>query len=337
MTVLLAIVAGGAMGYVLGRGNFCFHSTWRGLLDRPPRIRLARAYLVLLVVTTPLLQLLIAVDVVTPSTPWFTPWANVLGGMVFGIGMVIASSCISGLFYKLGQGMLGAAVGLGGWAIGDIVVARGPLSGLRDELTKDPVTVGGRPATLTNALPVAGAVVAAVCGVVIVVALTRTSLPRGDATEWGPARLGAATAAVILGAWLLVTWEGSDYPFGTSGVPTRVWDALVHGETAGSWWIPLALVALVPGARLAARRTGGFSVRGETRVRYGQLGAGGLVMGVGAGIAGGCNLGHSMIGVPLLALGSIATTVAMIGGVALAHLVATTRHPAPTPVAVDGG
>ena len=42
-------------------------------------------------------------------------------------------------------------------------------------------------------------------------------------------------------------------------------------------------------------------------------------MGIGAGIAGGCNLGHSLIGVPLLSLGSIATTLSMALGVFIAH------------------
>jgi hypothetical protein len=41
-------------------------------------------------------------------------------------------------------------------------------------------------------------------------------------------------------------------------------------------------------------------------------------MGVGAAIAGGCNLGHSLVGVPLLSLGSIATTLSMLLGVFLA-------------------
>ena len=34
-------------------------------------------------------------------------------------------------------------------------------------------------------------------------------------------------------------------------------------------------------------------------------------MGIGAALAGGCNLGHSMVGVPLLSMGSIVTTLAM--------------------------
>ncbi len=38
-------------------------------------------------------------------------------------------------------------------------------------------------------------------------------------------------------------------------------------------------------------------------------------MGIGAGISGGCNLGHSLVGVPLLSLGSLATTLSMVVGV----------------------
>ena len=52
--------------------------------------------------------------------------------------------------------------------------------------------------------------------------------------------------------------------------------------------------------------------------RYVELGVGGLLMGIGAGIAGGCNLGHSLVGVPLLSLGSITSTLAMAAGVFIA-------------------
>jgi hypothetical protein len=38
-------------------------------------------------------------------------------------------------------------------------------------------------------------------------------------------------------------------------------------------------------------------------------------MGVGAGIAGGCNIGHSLTGVPMLALSSLTATAGFVGGV----------------------
>lgn len=91
--------------------------------------------------------------------------------------------------------------------------------------------------------------------------------------------------------------------------------------------MPLTLISLVPGAFLAARLSGTLWVRGETMRRYLELAAGGFLMGVGAAISGGCNLGHSLVGVPLLSLGSISTTLAMAAGVFLASRVIKTAQP----------
>lgn len=44
----------------------------------------------------------------------FDPTHNTAGGLLIGIGMTVASSCASGLFFELGVGILGAAVGLAG-------------------------------------------------------------------------------------------------------------------------------------------------------------------------------------------------------------------------------
>jgi hypothetical protein len=45
-----------------------------------------------------------------------------------------------------------------------------------------------------------------------------------------------------------------------------------------------------------------------------QAGGGGIVMGVGAQIAGGCNIGHSMTGMSVLSLGSVVTTIGILLG-----------------------
>jgi uncharacterized membrane protein YedE/YeeE len=84
-------------------------------------------------------------------------------------------------------------------------------------------------------------------------------------------------------------------------------------------WIPITLISLIPGAFIAARHSRTLWVRGEHWRRYTELALGGFLMGVGAAFAGGCNLGHSLIGIPLLSLGSITTTLAMAVGVFMAH------------------
>ena len=112
--------------------------------------------------------------------------------------------------------------------------------------------------------------------------------------------------------------NGAIFVFTARGVPSGVFSALTGSGGGGNLWIPVALVSLIPGAFIAARRADTLWMRGETMWRYVELGIGGLLMGIGAGIAGGCNFGHSLVGVPLLSLGSITTTLAMGVGVFLA-------------------
>ncbi len=317
MGIALAVFSGLGIGYIFERGDFCFHSVWRGLVRRPRQLDLARAYLLTLLIAIPLVQGMIALGWIAPWIPPFAWQANIVGGLIFGVGVVVAASCITGLFYKLGHGMLGVLVGLAFWAAGDILTYLGPLKPLRDSLNASPITVDGKSATISNLFGPAGVAVLIALGVGTAVTLFRS--PRHERGKlWNWLILGAATGLLTSFVWLLARAGGSNYTFGTSRVPTGIVEALMEQSGGGSLWIPLALVSLIPGALIAARRAGTLWVRGESSRRYAELALGGLLMGVGAGIAGGCNLGHSLVGVPLLSLGSITSTLAMAAGVFLA-------------------
>jgi len=80
------------------------------------------------------------------------------------------------------------------------------------------------------------------------------------------------------------------------------------------------LLGIVAGGTLSARTAGGFWLRGEEPVRYLQLAAGGLLLGAGGWIAGGCNLGHGLSGVAQLNVSSLVVVAAMVGGVWIARL-----------------
>jgi uncharacterized membrane protein YedE/YeeE len=316
MTIFLAVLTGLVAGYIFERGDFCFHSTWRDLLRRPAQPDLFRAYLLLLLLSIPLVQLMTDLGWIEPWIPPFAWQANLLGGLIFGVGMVVAASCITGLFYKFGHGMLGTAVALVAWAAGDVVTYLGPLAPLRDALNAAPLTIDGASPTLMNLVGPAGPVLLAILGIGGAIYLWRS--PREARGKlWGWLALGGTMGLFLSAVWLLARAGGSNYTFGTSRVPTGILEALTGQRDGGSLWIPIALVSLVPGAFIAARRAGTLWVRGETPRRYAELAGGGFLMGIGAAIAGGCNLGHSMVGVSLLSMGSITTTLSIIGGVFL--------------------
>jgi len=319
-TIALAIISGASLGYVLERGDFCFHSTLRGIFKTPRQIDLFRAYIITLLIATPGVLLLRALGLIDPWIPPIAWPANIGGGLIFGTGMVVAASCITGLFYKLGHGMLGTLVGVAAWALGDILVYVGPLSGLRDALT-----ASARIVSVDQLLGPASWIVLAGVGLIalfwLVQAPNESRVKRGDLWGWLP--LGIAAGLIIVLSWPLARAGGSNYPYGTSYVPSGIYLSLFNTGTEGAVpWIPIALVSLIPGAFIAALRAKTLWVRGETAKRYTQLAFGGFLMGIGAAFAGGCNLGHSLVGVPLLSVGSIATTLSMAAGVFLADRIA---------------
>lgn len=178
MEIVLAIIAGVILGYIFERGDFCFHSTMRGLFKIPRQVDLFRAYLLTLLISAPFVQGMIFLGWIEP---WIAPFAwpaAIVGGLIFGSGMVIASTCITGLFYKLGHGMLGVLVALVTWAIGDIVVYRGLLASVRDALNGTQIDVNGESATLINSMGTSGWILLVILGMLIVVFLLRS--PAGD-------------------------------------------------------------------------------------------------------------------------------------------------------------
>ena len=302
-------LAGVAMGYVLQRGQLCFHSTIKGSLDG--RFLLARGWALgvsLASVGLALLFLLPGTDGLNQGLA-FRPIANVVGGLVIGVGMVVATSCVSGLFYKLGSGMLGALIGLAGWAAGELLARQLTLPG-------PTVLPGGEAATLPGVLGLPRLLVAALLLTSVAVALWRRpgrESPDHD-WQWGWRRIGVGLGVAITAGWALAALGGSS--FGPSSVGAVV--SVAGGSP--NYWLITFLLGIVAGGTLSARTAGGFWLRGEEPVRYLQLAAGGLLLGAGGWIAGGCNLGHGLSGVAQLNVSSLVVVAAMVGGVWIARL-----------------
>ncbi len=299
-------VAGLVLGYVLQRGQLCFHAAFRGVIER--RAALFKAWLLGAVVAAVGLALLDALGpwAMSSSLP-LRPVRNIVGGLVFGVGMAVAASCVSGLFYKLGAGMAGALVGLAGWGLGELAADLVRLPGGR--------LLEGRE-TLPTLLGLPRVGVAVVVAAVVAIALSRTRRQAAAHTwQWTWPVAGVALGVGATFTWAAAGASGAGFGASTSGAVASI----AGGSPA--WWRIAFLAALVPGATVAARTAGGWWLRGEVGVRYVQLATGGALMGAGARWAGGCNLGHALSGVAQLNLSSVLVVASMIGGIAVARSV----------------
>lgn len=302
-------LAGLAFGYVLKRDDLCFHSMFRGLYDR--RYLLVKIWLVGWVLGAVGLALVYTVGPADGLLRGLAlrPVDNLVGGTLFGVGMVVAASCVSGLFYKLGSGMLGAAIGLVGWGAGELAA--------RAWWTAGPTLVGfNEDATVYGMLGVNRWVVIVPLVVVVGAVLLRSGRERPDAPwQWGWTVGGVALAAVLTLGWVTAGLSGASFGPSTVGAAA----SLARGRP--NWWLLAFLVALIVGALLAARTAGGWWLRGEGAGRYLQLAVGGALLGAGGWIGGGCNLGHGLSGLAQLNVSSVLAVTGMIAGVGLGRAV----------------
>ena len=304
--LVAGVLAGLVFGYVLQRGQLCFHAAFRGLVER--RTALFKAWLLGAATTAVGLAALEALG------PWsmsaslsLRPVHNIVGGVVFGVGMAVAASCVSGLFYKLGAGMAGALVGLVGWGLGELAADLVTLPGPRLLEERE---------TLPTLLGLPRGVVAVVVLVAVVAALSRTARQRpAHAWQWAWPLAGVSLGVAATLSWVAAGASGAGFGASTSGAVASV------AGGSPSWWRIAFLLALIPGATAAARTAGGWWLRGEIPMRYAQLATGGALMGAGARWAGGCNLGHALSGVGQLNLSSVLVVGSMITGVAVTRLV----------------
>ena len=346
----VSLPLGVATGAVLHRSDICFAAVFRDLFlfRRADMLRI----LVLLVTATALLFELARLAGLLPLYPFpllYAPTAaNVVGGALFGVGMVLAGGCVVGTLVRVGAGSLASLAALAGLFAG---------SGLYGEIHLPwkafigaTTFLPGR-TTLPQALGVAPTVpvlAAVLAGGILVARWARAGRLRRDSPAAG--HLQPWKAALLLSVASLLSYVLVGLPMGitTSYAKVAGWleglvapahvaasaffggvplDA-VHPVTGlpmrggpgprldaiAAIQFPLA-AGIVLGAALSARLVG--ELRVHLRVPPRQLAwafAGGAVMGLASRMAPTCNIWHLLGGLPILSLSSILFLAGLLPG-----------------------
>jgi hypothetical protein len=331
LTVLYALGLG--LGLVLFHSRFGFTSAWRQLVT-VGQGRAIRAHMLMLGAACLLFAVVLGSGVSLSGTPEGTVapagLGVVLGAFLFGVGMQVGGSCASGTLFAVGSGQTAILFTLGGFIAGSVASAfiadwikllqnTGPTVSLAD-------TSLGHAGGLIISLLVIGAVV----GVSLLIERRRTPPP----IEQPPTARGALR--VLRGSWPL--WVGALLLAGFNALTLFVsgrawgitsafglWGAKILGwvgiDISGTpfWSVPENAAKLsasvltdrvsvmdfgiMIGALIAAALAGAFTLHRKIPWRL-AVGAvlGGVLMGLGARFAGGCNIGAYFSGVASFSL-----------------------------------
>ena len=142
--------------------------------------------------------------------------------------------------------------------------------------------------------------------------LLRGGAPQGGLWSW---RLtGAALGTVGVLAWVTGAHAGWQWGLSATGPSRSLIDILLLGGTSVPLWGTLMIAGVPLGSWLSARIAGPVAWRAPAAVEVPRRLCGGLFMGVGGTLAGGCNIGHALTGLSIFAVQSVLATVAMGAG-----------------------
>ncbi len=313
------LIIGVLFGVLLQQGRICFNSAFRDIL------LIKDNYLMKLAALTLALQIIIFLlfsqfgwMVMNPKPLNFV--ANIVGGLLFGVGMVLAAGCASGTTYRVAEGMTTAWLAAFGYGLTAYATKAGVFSGLVEWLgqfkvmaTNDPTyfveksgpTIG----SLLNLNPwIPGIIVAAL--LLVYTFATKTS-NRNTKLDW---RLASVLLAILGGiAFVASSAAGRKYGLGVTGGWVNLFQAYLTKTPLN--WEGLLVLGVMIGAAIAAVATKEFKLRMPRQpITYVQVLGGGVLMGLGAVVAGGCNVGHFLTGIPQLAISSIIASVFFVLG-----------------------
>ncbi|RLC97276.1 MAG: YeeE/YedE family protein [Chloroflexi bacterium] len=322
--VMTGLFVGILFGFVLQRGRFCMNSAFRDAILLKDNVLLKTVFVALLVemVGFAIMDSAGAIAI-NPKPFWWG--ANLLGSFVFGIGMVLAGGCASGITYRFGEGMVGAMTAVLGLAVGGYFTAAGFLKPFKANLQAATTIPGADDGALTlhGILGMDYTVLAIIIVLIALVVwffIARANKEKYEADPgWGWVNTGILVGIVGILAFPLSAAAGRNYPLGITAGWINIVQVIFTGATFN--WIGMLIVGVVVGGLIAALISKEFKFRVPKPLVLLQTFIGGLLMGFGAVTSGGCNIGHLLSGIPQLSLGSILAGISIVLGAWVASYV----------------
>ncbi|WP_187119429.1 YeeE/YedE family protein [Bacillus testis] len=305
--IITGIICGLLLGFVLQRGRFCVVGAYRDLLiARDGRMFLA-TFIVIAIQSIGVFLLKDAGYISLEAGPF--PWAGTLiGGLIFGIGMVLAGGCATGTWYRAGEGLIGSWVALFGYMLGAAMSKFGVLSPtankvlsyqMKDTYIFQTFRVSPWLLVLLITLIVGGFVFREMKKPKIKVARLKPK-KTGIAhllfeRSWHPFFTALLVGLIAILAWPLSEATGRMHGLGITTPSAKVLQYAVTGDKALLDWGVFLVIGIFIGSFIAAKGSGEFRFRLPDKKTLRNNAIGGLAMGFGATLAGGCTIGNGLV------------------------------------------
>ena len=325
--ILTGLLLGAVLGYVLQRSRFCVTGAFRDLyLTRSTRY--FTPFLLAIAIQAVGVAALAGVGVIAPEPASFAPLAVIGGGLIFGVGIIMAGGCATGTYYRAGEGLIGSWVALIFYALFAAVMKYGPLGGFTEAARARTVADATLHETLGVSVWVPVIAFSAIVATLVVrerrratarpslrLPARRTGLGHYLADiPWSPWVGGVLLGLIAIAAWVLSTAAGRNGGLGITTPSAKIATFLTTGDVTLVDWSVMLVLGILVGSFLAAKLSGEFRWRVPDAQTILRSAGGGVAMGVGAALAGGCTIGNSLVETSLFSYQGWVSLVAIMLG-----------------------
>ncbi len=210
--------------------------------------------------------------------------------------------------------MVASWISFVGFGLGIMMTNRGLLEPMQEWL-RATVIGEGEPATLGSLLRLSPWVLIAAFALLVGLWFLRTPSRAAYQGGWSWPVTGLVIGVIGVVAWPLSALTGRQFGLSVTEPAYSYMRFFLLGQGEALSWASFMWIGIPLGSYVSARSHGEFKWRSPGPQRLLQALGGGVVMGIGAAIGGGCTVGHSLTGFSTLAMSSISATAGIVAGV----------------------
>ncbi|WP_207999141.1 YeeE/YedE family protein [Macrococcus lamae] len=325
--IISGLIVGSMLGFVMQRTRFCLTGGFRDMYVQKNN-KMFYALLIAITIQSIGLLILSVTGVFKITYEPFPIVGTIIGSFIFGIGIILAGGCATGTWYRAGEGLIGSWIALFMYALGASATKFGFLKPISESINSK--TLANSSMTETTGIPFWVFVV--VLSAVTLFLVNRTlskkkmmAVPQLKQRFTGikhylfEKRYHTFAAAIIIGLIALLAWPmsistGREGGLGITTPSAKLVQFITTGDTAILDWGVFLVLGIFVGSYMAAKGSREFKWRLPDIKTIKNSVIGGLFMGFGASLAGGCSIGNGLVATATMSWQGWISLVFMIFG-----------------------
>ncbi|BFU61014.1 MULTISPECIES: YeeE/YedE family protein [Rodentibacter] len=306
--LLTGLLCGILLGFVMQRGRFCITGAFRDLYVTKNNKMFVALFIAISVQSIGFFILKEIGWLNIEPAKNFEYLAVISGSFLFGIGIIYAGGCATGTWYRAAEGLIGSWVALFMYMLLSAMMRTGPLGDINRAVRSVKVEERNIYETVGISAWWFVALLTVVTGYYVYKHLSK---PQAKVASLKPKKIGIAhilfekrwhpfVSALLIGLIALVAWPLSVATgrIGGLGITTpsaNIMQYLITDDTKFINWGVFLVLGIFIGSFIAAKGSNEFRLRLPDIQTIVRSAFGGILMGVGASLAGGCSIGNALV------------------------------------------